>query len=183
MVRDGKRFEGLGSAAGRKGLEEKGPWYYEMQELGYNYRITDLQCALGLSQLRQLEDFVVRRREIVARYNEAFSSVPFLATPDLAAAASRDLPSWHLYTLQIDFESIERTRTEVMAGLRELGIGTQVLYIPVHLQPYYRKHHGYAAGKCPVAEQFYERCLSIPLYPALTDDDVDRVIAAIRSLG
>jgi perosamine synthetase len=161
---------------------EKGPWYYEMQDLGYNYRITDIQCALGLSQLARLDDFIARRREIVARYNAAFGDIPWLTTPGLRPPARCDSISWHLYTLQIDFAGIRKTRTHVMTELREQGIGCQVLYIPIHLQPWYRQTYGYAPGKCPVAERFYQRCLSLPLYPDLTNEDVDRVIAAVEVL-
>jgi perosamine synthetase len=162
---------------------EKGPWYYEMQDLGYNYRITDLQCALGLSQLARLEALIARRREIVARYNADFADVPWLTTPGLCTPANRDHVSWHLYTVQIDFSGIRKTRTQVMMELCKQGIGSQVLYIPVHLQPWYRKTYGYARGKCPIAEAFYEQALTLPLYPALTDEDMWRVIKAVRSLA
>jgi UDP-4-amino-4,6-dideoxy-N-acetyl-beta-L-altrosamine transaminase len=158
---------------------EQGPWYYEMTELGFNYRITDMQCALGLSQLRKLDGFILRRAEIVAAYNAAFASLPRVTTP---GAAARTQPAWHLYVLQIDFAALGKTRTQVMAGLRERGVGTQVHYIPVHLQPYYRRKHGYGPGKCPVAEGYYQRCLSLPLYPAMSDSDVGRVIAAVREV-
>jgi perosamine synthetase len=161
---------------------EKGPWYYEMQDLGYNYRITDLQCALGVSQLARLADFIARRREIVACYNAAFADVPWLTTPGLRAPASRDHISWHLYTVKIDLAEIRKTRSQVMIELRKQGIGSQVLYIPVHLQPWYRKNYLYGVGKCPVAEDYYGRALSLPLYAGLTDDDVGRVITAVRSV-
>lgn len=161
---------------------EKGPWYYEMQELGYNYRITDFQCALGLSQLQRLDQFISRRLQIVARYNEAFAEIPWLKTPGLQDSANRDLISWHLYTLQIDFQALGRTRTEVMVELRRKGVATQVLYIPVHLQPWYRTTYSYAAGKCPVAENYYRQALSLPLYPALQDTDTQQVIDAVCSL-
>lgn len=164
-------------------LSEKGPWYYEMQELGYNYRITDLQCALGRSQLKNLPAFIRRRQEIVARYNEAFAALPFLKTPQLSTFNSEQLVSWHLYTVQIDFPSLGRTRSEVMKALRQQGIGSQVLYIPVYLQPWYRETYGYAPGKCPNAESFYAQALSLPLQPALSEEDVQRVIQAVRSLG
>ena len=159
---------------------EKGPWYHEMQDLGYNYRITDIQCALGISQLSQLEGFMARRREIVDRYNESFASLPWLTRPGLSNPANHDHISWHLYTVQMDFEALGKTRTEVMMELREKGVGTQVLYIPVHLQPWYRENYGYAPGKCAVAEAYYQRALSLPLYPGLRDVDVTRVIAAIK---
>lgn len=158
---------------------EKGPWYHEMSDLGYNYRITDMQCALGLSQLKRLDRFVTRRRQIVSYYNAAFSGIPWLTRPSLRDARNRERISWHLYTLQFDFQAIGKTRTQVMTDLRQKGIGTQVLYIPVHLQPWYRQNYGYKPGKCPVAEAFYSRALSLPLYPAMSDPDVDQVIAAL----
>lgn len=161
------------------GLEEKGPWYYEMQDLGYNYRITDIQCALGVSQMTRLDSFIARRREIVARYNAAFADLPWLRAPGVRDPASRDYISWHLYTVQIDFGAIGNTRTEFMAKLRSKGVGTQVLYIPVHLQPWYRQHYGYQQGKCPVAEIYYRKALSLPLYPAMTDADVDHVVNVV----
>lgn len=161
---------------------EKGPWYYEMQDLGYNYRLTDIQCALGLSQMNRLAEFIERRREIVARYNAAFAYLPWITTPGLRNSADRELISWHLYTLQIDFQKIGKTRTQVMAELRSKGIGTQVLYIPVHLQPWYREHSNYRLGKCPVAEDYYRRALSVPLFPAMTDSDIERVIAAVTKV-
>lgn len=168
--------------------EEKGPWFYEMQELGFNYRITDIQCALGRSQLKKLPHFIRRRREIVSRYNRAFAGMDWLKTP---ACSNTDSPpsfvadpsliSWHLYTVQLDFKKLGKTRTQVMDELRSKGIGTQVLYIPVHLQPWYRQTYGYAPGKCPNAEAFYAQALSLPLYPALTDADVDRVIDSLHA--
>ncbi len=185
VVKDAACFVGLCSELGpERGsqLAERGPWYYEMQDLGYNYRITDIQCALGLSQLTRLNDFIARRREIVAGYNAAFGDLPWLTTPALRDPANRDCISWHLYTVQIAFENIGKTRTEVMAQLRKRGVGTQVLYIPVHLQPWYRQRYGYGPGKCPVAEECYRHTLSLPLYPAMTDANVDRVIENVRHL-
>lgn len=177
-----RAFVGLG-ADDDPGLAERGPWYYEMQELGHNYRITNIQCALGISQLARLDAFVQRRREIVARYNDAFAALPWLTTPGLRNPSNQDHISWHLYTLQIDFESLGKPRTQVMDELRQKNIGTQVLYIPVHLQPWYRNRYGYGRGKCPVAENYYKRSLSLPLYPAMTNADVDRVIDATRELA
>ena len=163
-------------------LAERGPWYYEMQSLGFNFRITDLQCALGRSQLKRLPEFVSRRRDIVARYNDALAGLPWLETPGVTDEHDRDEISWHLYTVQIDFDNIGKSRTEVMSELREQGIGTQVLYIPVHLQPWYRQTYGYAPGKCPHAESYYGKALSLPLYPAMTDSDVKKVVGAVKSL-
>ncbi|MDA0768343.1 MAG: DegT/DnrJ/EryC1/StrS family aminotransferase, partial [Verrucomicrobia bacterium] len=180
MEREPQRFVGLGSDD--PVFTERGPWLYEMQELGYNYRITDLQCALGRSQLRKLGGFMDRRREIVSRYNDAFAGLPLVTPPGLANPGSRDSTSWHLYTVQIAFQVIGKTRTEVMAALRESGVGTQVLYIPVHLQPWYRENHGFALGRFPVAESFYGQALSLPLYPGMSDEDVDTVVAAVRDV-
>jgi dTDP-4-amino-4,6-dideoxygalactose transaminase len=196
-------------------LVERGPWYYEMQELGYNYRITDLQCALGRSQLKRLPEFITRRQEIASSYNQSFSNLDWLKTPTLDSghssldpllplATNHSLPatssssevrhppsairyhlpdlSLHLYTVQIDFPRLVKTRTEVMQELRDKGVGTQVLYIPVYLQPWYRRTHGYALGKCPNAEEFYARALSLPLFPSMTDADVKNVIHAVLAL-
>jgi len=175
-------------------LSEFGSWYYEMQDLGYNYRITDLQCALGRSQLRQLPAFIHRRQEIARRYSEAFADLDWLRVPSLAtrhqppatdsgfAFELADL-SLHLYTVLIDFLRLGKTRTEVMHELREKGVGSQVLYIPVYLQPWYRRTFGYAPGKCPHAEEFYVRALSLPLYPGMSDDNAQTVVTAITELA
>jgi UDP-4-amino-4,6-dideoxy-N-acetyl-beta-L-altrosamine transaminase len=164
-------------------LNERGSWYYEMQALGYNYRITDIQCALGRSQLRKLPDFISRRLQIVARYNEAFAELTWLSRPAVHLENSRALISWHLYTVQIDFKALGKHRTDVMKELRHQGVGTQVLYIPVYLQPWYRKTYGYSVGKCPNAEAYYEKALSLPLYPEMTDSDVDSVIRRVKELA
>ncbi|MBU0677863.1 MAG: UDP-4-amino-4,6-dideoxy-N-acetyl-beta-L-altrosamine transaminase [Verrucomicrobia bacterium] len=153
------------------------PWLYAMTELGFNYRITDIQCALGMSQLKKLDRFVTRRQEVVDQYNDAFGHLSSVLCPP--SVVPPGTPAWHLYVLQIDFDAIGKTRTGMMAELRERGVGTQVHYIPVHLQPYYREKHGYAPGKCPAAEACYQRCLSLPLYPAMTDDDVRCVVDAV----
>ncbi len=160
-----------------------GPWVHEMQELGFNYRLTDLQAALGLSQLKRLDTVLARRREIVAAYNAALSGLDWLVTPGLRIAADAGTTSWHLYVAQLDFAALGQSRAEVMNRLRAAGIGTQVHYIPVHLQPWYRQTFGYGPGKCPVAEAYYERTLSLPLFPAMTDADVATVVAAIHALA
>jgi len=175
-------FTGLGADTDPE-LAERGPWYYEMQALGWNYRITDIQCALGLSQLARLDEFIARRRAIVGRYDQAFRNLHWLARQGVCPPAKPELTSWHLYTVQIDFTALCKTRTEVMHELRAKGVGSQVLYIPVHLQPWYRKTYGYAKGKCPKAENFYRRSLSLPLFPAMGDEDINRVVEAVLSLG
>ena len=178
MVRNADQCVGLGDPH----FNEKGPWYYEMPELGFNFRITDFQCALGLTQLERLDEFCARRREIVQQYNSAFAALPHIETPGLRNPADESLTSWHLYTVMIDFEFIGKSRTQVMTELRERGVGTQVLYIPVHLQPWYRATYGYGVGKCPIAEQNYLRSLSLPLYPTMSDQDVETVIREVTTV-
>ena len=186
MERDQSRFVEFGSTGSQ--LAEIGAWSYEMQQLGYNYRITDLQCALGRSQLKRLPQFINRRQEIVGRYNEAFQGFQHLTVPRLRhqdsspglSRSDRSLTSWHLYTVRLDFPAVGKTRSQFMSGLRAKGIGSQVLYIPVYLQPWYRQTFGYAPGKCPNAELFYTQALSLPLFPSMTDADVDRVIDGVR---
>lgn len=159
--------------------QNPGPWYYEMQTLGFNYRMTEMQAALGISQLKKLTMFKNRRREIIAAYNEGFRGLPWLTTPYEAPGLSS---CFHLYVAQINFEVLGKNRKQVMAELLEKGVGTQVHYIPIHLQPFYRENYGYRKGDFPVAEHYYEQALSLPLYPGMTDADVKTVITAIRGL-
>lgn len=160
--------------------EHMNPWYYEQVELGYNYRITDIQSALGLSQLKKLPKFYGRRREIVEMYNDAFRGMEHVQTP----FESDDCDSnFHLYVLLFDWEKIGISRAAFMTELKKQGIHTQVHYIPVHTQPYYRKTLGTGWGDCPNAENYYGRCLSIPLYPAMTDEDVSRCIMEIKRIA
>lgn len=178
---DRQNFVGLGT--GVAALDERGPWYYEMQELGYNYRLTDVQCALGLAQLERLGEFCARRRELVAEYNHLLQGVSWLRTPGTLPHVLPDKTGWHLYTVWIDFERIGRSRTEVMQRLRAAGIGSQVLYIPVYLQPWYQRTYGYRVGKCPAAEHYYRGALSLPLYPEMALSDVQRVAAVLQEIG
>jgi UDP-4-amino-4,6-dideoxy-N-acetyl-beta-L-altrosamine transaminase len=161
-------------------LQNPGPWYYEMQFLGFNYRMTDMQAALGRSQLQKLDRFVSRRRELVARYNEAFADTPFLTTPPGVPECES---AWHLYVLLFDWNMIGMDRPTVMARLRDKGIGTQVLYIPVPDQPYYQEHYPRVGDGLTNARRYYEHALAIPLYPAMTDDDQARVISAVNELA
>jgi UDP-4-amino-4,6-dideoxy-N-acetyl-beta-L-altrosamine transaminase len=159
--------------------QNPGPWYYEMHDLGFNYRLTDIQAALGISQMKKLDTYIGRRREIVARYNGAFKDDDWAVIPYERPGV---LSAFHLYVIQIDFNKIGKTRKDVMEELRKKSIGTQVHYIPVPSHPYYRKHFNFRAGEFPVAEAFYERALSLPLYPRMTDADVDYVIRCLKRI-
>ncbi|GAA1590994.1 UDP-4-amino-4,6-dideoxy-N-acetyl-beta-L-altrosami ne transaminase [Kribbella sancticallisti] len=164
LVRDPSRFK----------IDDEGPWHQEVHEYGVNYRLTDLACALGLSQLRRLAAFKQRRAEITARYNEALSHVDGLRTPVQRADVD---PAWHLYPLRV----LGGRRREIFEGLRAAGIGVQVNYIPVYWHPVFAEQ-GYRRGLCPNAEQFYREEISLPLFPDLADDDVDRVIETLTKL-
>lgn len=154
------------------------PWYYEMQELGYHYRITDIQCALALSQMKKLDAFIARRRALATAYDAAFADFANLrpAQPD-----GRDRSGLHIYVVRIDFAAIGKSRGQVMRDLRARGIGSQVHYIPVPIQPHYR-NLGFGASDCPSAMAYYDQALSIPLFYDLTDAQQADVIAALRDV-
>ncbi len=153
-----------------------GPWYYEMHEVGFNYRITDLQCALGISQLSKLDKFIARRSEIARFYDDIFSKDDRFIFPYVSKNVKH---AYHLYPLQIKFDQLKISRKDFFAKLKEQRIIGQVHYIPVHLQPYYRNNFGFKPGDFPVAERFYEREISIPMYPSLTDEDLNYISSAI----
>lgn len=167
------RTHGITRDRNRLGNKDDGPWYYEMQEIGFNYRITDFQCALGISQLGKLDAFVARRREIVARYNQAFSELEGITVP---VEKSTVKSSWHIYPVRFQGD-----RKAIFNLLREKGIGVNVHYLPVYLQPYYRRLD-YKAGACPNAEKYYARTVTLPLYPKMSDDDVKTVITAVKEV-
>ncbi|OYD82336.1 UDP-4-amino-4,6-dideoxy-N-acetyl-beta-L-altrosamine transaminase [Azospirillum brasilense] len=180
MERDPAAFEDREAAFGADGITEGGtanPWYYEMAEPGFNYRLTDIHSALALSQLTRLDAFVERRRRLMDLYAERLAPLAPLVRP--AARVPWCRPAWHLCAARIDFAAAGRTRAQVMAELRARGIGTQVHYIPVHRQPYWRKRHGDLA--LPGADAHYARTLSLPLFPSMADTDVDRVAAALAA--
>ena len=156
----------------------RNPWYYEMQELGFHYRVTDIQCALGLSQLGKLDRFLARRRELAAGYDRAFAEFRNLrpAQPD-----GRSRSGLHLYVVRVDFAAAGTTRARLMTQLRERGIGTQVHYIPVNRQPLYRRL-GMAGDPVPECDRYYGEALSIPLYYGLADSEQSAVIGALREL-
>lgn len=156
--------------------ENQGAWYYEQVELGYNYRITDIGCALGISQLNKLDGFLKRRREIARRYDEAFSKCEGLKTPTLIQDCNS---GWHLYMVQV----LNQDRKVVFDRLREVGVGVNVHYIPVYHHPYYQRN-GYGGVCCPEAEKFYERAISLPIFPALTHEQQEYVIEqVIQAVG
>jgi perosamine synthetase len=156
----------------------EGPWYYEMHVLGYNYRITDLQSALGTSQLKKLDRLVARRQDIAHLYSENFSLLEGVKIPYQQEDTKS---SWHLYMLRFDINKFTVSRKEIFEALRAENIGVHVHYIPVYLQPYYQSL-GYPRGLCPEAEQFYEEAITIPIFPKMTDSDVNDVIKAVQKV-
>jgi len=154
--------------------EHVGDWYYEMQYLGYNYRLTDIHSALGISQLRKIDRFIQRRREIAKRYSQAFSDNVFF---DLPVERDYVRSAWHLYPIRLKNKYLSY-KTKIFAELRAKGLGVQVHYIPVHLQPYYQRL-GYSQDLCPKAKDFYERQISIPIYQAMSAEDVEYVISSL----
>lgn len=154
------------------------PWYYEMLEMGFNYRITDIQAALGLSQLNKLGQFIEKRRQVANVYDKAFSQFENLKPAQLIG---RENNAHHLYVVRIQFEKLGTTRRKFMNKLLERGIVCQVHYIPVHLQPYYR-NLGYKRGDYPVAEAYYDQALSLPEFYSLSDDEQAKVIKEISEL-
>ena len=180
MARRMRVFRNHGITTDHRQRAEMGGYFYEMVDLGYNYRITDFQCALGISQLKKLPAFLKRRREIAALYDEAFSNIgyvhPLAVRPEVEHA-------YHLYMVRFATDQLQMSRNDIFAALREENIGVNVHYIPVHLHPYYRSNFGTSAGMCPVAEAAYEQLITLPLFPAMTDADVWDVVAAIRKLG
>lgn len=170
-------FRNHGITADYKERRQKGSWYYEIVDLGYNYRITDIQCALGISQLRKLRKFLFRRREIASMYDDAFT-----LTIGVKPLTVRDdvIHAYHLYVVKMDFSSGNSDRATFFGSMLDKGVGVNVHYIPVHLHPFYRKQFNTSPGLCPVAEKAYEKIISLPMYPGMSGDDVERVIQVVK---
>lgn len=155
--------------------QNHGSWYYEQQYLGYNYRLTDVQSALGTSQMKKIDKFINRRREIVKQYNDAFKDLDEITTPFEAEFSNS---GWHIYVIKIKPNLLTATRKGIFDALQAENIGVNVHYLPVYLHPYYQEL-GYKKGLCPLAEELYESMITLPLYPSMTDRDVDDVVNAM----
>jgi perosamine synthetase len=174
-----RRFRNHGISSEARQRQESGQWFYEMVLLGFNYRLTDIACALGLSQLGKLAANLARRREIAAHYTAAFRTVPGLIPPSVRAGVN---PAWHLYPIRIDLAKLTVDRGQIFRALRAENIGVNVHYIPVHLHPYYRDRFKHSDGEFPVAEAAYERLISLPMFHGMTDGDVSDVVRAVSKV-
>jgi perosamine synthetase len=174
-----KLFRNHGIDSEPRQRQAAGQWYYEMVQLGYNYRLADIGCALGLSQLKKLPNNIVRRREIAARYTEGFSDIAIIITPVVRPDVN---PAWHLYPIRLDLKDFRVGRSEIFLNLRAEGLGVNVHYIPVPLHPYYRERLGCADGEYPIAERAYEELLSLPIFHGMSDQDITDTIEAVRKV-
>jgi len=174
-----RRFRNHGINSDHRQRETRGSWFYEMVDLGYNYRLTDLQSALGLSQLRRLDGWLARRREIAHRYDLALQDLPALRP----LAVRSDLEhAYHLYVVQLENNQLTASRSEIFSALRAEGIGVNVHYIPVHYHPFYRERNFAPVGSLPRSEAAYERILSLPLFPGMSDKDMEDVVEALHKV-
>jgi perosamine synthetase len=174
-----RRFRNHGISSDARQRQSTGQWHYEMVLLGFNYRLPDIACALGLEQLKKLDANLKRRREIAARYTSAFKEVPGIIPPAVRREAN---PAWHLYPIRLDLSKFAADRAQIFRALRAENIGVNVHYIPVHFHPYYRGLFGYKQGDFPVAENAYARMISLPMFHGMTDQDTDDVIVAVRKV-
>lgn len=158
--------------------DNHGPWYYEQQVLGYNYRLTDVQSALGISQMVKIDEFINRRREIVSLYNDSFKGLSEITTPFEADFSNS---GWHIYVIKVKPELLKATRKEIFEALQAENIGVNVHYLPVYLHPYY-KGLGYEKGLCPNAEDLYENMITLPLFPSMTNEDANDVVNAVKKV-
>ncbi|MFX3617827.1 MAG: UDP-4-amino-4,6-dideoxy-N-acetyl-beta-L-altrosamine transaminase [Sporolactobacillus sp.] len=154
------------------------PWYYEMQALGFNYRMTDIQAALGLSQLNKLPTFLEKRRTYAEKYTQAFKNLKAVITPTVQSDSES---SWHIYVIRLDLSRLKASRLEIFQALQKENIGVNVHYIPVYLHPYYQEL-GYPQGLCPQAERLYQEIITLPLFPAMSEQDCDDVIAGVKKI-
>jgi perosamine synthetase len=173
-----RRFRNHGISSEARQRHESGQWFYEVVLLGFNYRLTDIACALGLSQLEKLDANLARRREIAAQYAEAFWDLPAIVIPTVRDGV---VPAWHLYPVRLKLELLAAGRGEIFQALRAENIGVNVHYIPVHQHPYYRERFNTEAGY-PVAEDAYERLISLPMFHSMTAQDVNDVVHALRKV-
>ena len=173
------RFRNHGISSDARSRQTAGQWHYEMVLLGYNYRLPDFACALGIEQLKKLEANLARRREIAAEYSAAFRELPGVIAPNVRAEAN---PAWHLYPILVDLGKLTTDRAQFFRALRAENIGVNVHYIPVHLHPYYRDRFGYRGGEFPRAEDAYNRLISLPMFHSMTSGDVKDVIAAVTKV-
>jgi perosamine synthetase len=171
------RNHGIDSDARQRQAE--GQWYYEMVALGYNYRLTDIGCALGISQLCKLDANLARRREIASQYTEAFQNIPHVIPPTIRSAVN---PAWHLYAIRLDVARLRACRSEIFSALRAEGLGVNVHYIPVHLHQYYRERFGYQGGEYPVAEGVYQQLISLPMFHSMKQQDIEDVVDAVKKV-
>lgn len=176
LAQRARMFRNHGISSDHRKRAELGTWRYEMEELGVNYRLNDLQCALGVTQLAKLPAWLERRRAVARAYDAALAHVGGVRPLAVEAGVEH---AWHLYVVQLTGASSARTRAVVWAALRAAGIGANVHYLPVHLHAYYRRRFGTHAGMCPAAEAAYERILSLPMFSSMTDEDVARVVAVL----
>lgn len=174
-----RKFRNHGISTGAREREAKGQSDYEMVLLGYNYRLTDIACALGLQQLSKLGQNLQRRRQIAAKYSVVLTGTPGIFLP---VALSGNVPAWHLFPIRLDLPSLSVSRAEILRALRVENIGTNVHYIPVHLHNYYRERFGYRGGEFPVAEAAYDSLLSLPMFHGMSDRDVDDVVTALTKV-
>jgi len=174
-----RRFRNHGISSDARERQRAGEWQYEMVELGYNYRLPDFACALGIQQLKRLDRNLARRRAVAARYAAAFREIPGVITPRVRHDVTH---AWHLYPIRLDLARLTSDRAEVFRALRGENIGVNVHYIPVHYHPYYRQRFGLRNGEFPIAEDAYARLISLPMFHGMTDEDVDDVIAAVTKV-
>jgi perosamine synthetase len=179
LARQMRVFRNHGITTEARARNDAGEWFYEMAMLGYNYRLSDIHSALALSQLGRLDGNVARRRAIADRYTAAFRDLPAIVLPGRRALAE---PAWHLYPIRLVPDRVKADRRAVFRALRAENIGVNVHYVPVHLHPYYRERFGHARGDYPVAEGAYDQLITLPMFHAMTDQDVNDVVAAVTKV-